>query len=57
MREVLDRLKAQLLTRLPMVGDVPVRVDLADLAALAPMVRDYVEAEAIYKQAVQNASS
>jgi len=51
MREVLDRLKMHLMTRLPEVGGVPVRIELTELAAVAAAVRDYAEAELIYRQA------
>lgn len=65
MREVLDRLKAQLMTRLPVsVVDQHTgaawsheKVDLSELGAVASAVRDYMEAELMYQQAVMNGAS
>lgn len=47
-REVLDRLRAQLLERLPApsdYGDRVVKVELPELGELASAVRDYMAAE------------
>lgn len=69
MREVLDRLKAQLLSRLPhlptassdgkggIVFNHGEKVDLSELGAVASAVRDYMEAELMYQQAVMNGAS
>lgn len=59
MREVLDRLKAQLMDRLPVArtagfggeAQAASKVDLGELGAIASAVRDYMESELIYKQA------
>ncbi len=55
MREVLDRIRSQLMARLPVSDGVAVayRVELSELAAIASAARDYAEAELIYKQATQ----
>jgi len=59
MRDVLDRLKAQLMLRLPPLdgySNAGAKVELSELGAVASVVRDYAEAELIYKQANQSAS-
>lgn len=57
MREVLDRLKAQLMARLPSpdyFGAPVSKLDLGEVASIASATRDYMESELIYKQAMMH---